>query len=108
MPEQKLKGLTDPTPCHRGTEFRGRGRCFSTIEPEMLDIVREFADHRAKLAREALALSQGGALPDRCRNLSRHRKAELLGETMPHVQGADHRRTKAYNARALAPLEEQM
>ena len=74
----------------------------------MLDIVREFADHRAKLAREALALSQGDALPDRYRNLSRHRKAELLGQTMPHVQGANHRRTEACNARALARLEEQM
>ena len=82
----------------------GFNRSFGTIEPEMLDIVNELADHRAKFAREALASSQGGAPPYRYRNLSRHRKAELLGETMPHVQGANHRRTEAYNARALDRL----
>ena len=66
------------------------------------------SNQRCKFAREALASSQGDAPPDRYRNLSRHRKAELLGETMPHVHGANHRRTEAYNARALARLEEQM
>ena len=59
-------------------------------------------------AKPQLASSQGDAPPDRYRDLSRHRKAELLGQTMPHVQGANHRRTEAYNARALARLEEQM
>ena len=76
----------------------------------MLDIVSEFADHRAKFAREALASSQGDALPDRYKNLSQHQKAELfwpvLGEEIPTVQGANSIRTEAYNARARARREE--
>ena len=78
---------------------------FGTIEPAMLEIVSELALHRAKFPCEALASSQGDALPDRCKNLSQHQKAELLAERIPTVQGANPIRTEAYTARARARCE---
>ena len=72
----------------------------------MVDIVNELSRHRAKFACEALASSQGDALQDRYKNLSQHQTAELLGEEIPPVQGANSIRTEAYNARARARREE--
>ena len=62
----------------------------------MIDTVNELCRHRVKFAREAL-WSQW--------NLSQ-RQTELLGEEIPTVQGANHLRTEAYNARARARREE--
>ena len=75
---------------------------FGTVEPAMVDIVNELSRHRAQFAREALASSQGGALQDRYNDLSPRQTAELLGEEIPTVHGANSIRTEAYNARALA------
>ena len=70
------------------------------------DARNELAPHRAKFAREALASSQGDFPPDRYLDLSPRQTAELLGEEIPKVQGANSIRTEAYNARARARREE--
>ena len=76
---------------------------FGTIQPEMLDAIREVVNLRAKICGEALASPQG----DSMRSVSERTRTRRWNKPLPEVKGPTATNPEAYEARTMARLTEE-